>query len=109
MISHAAILTSMEQRASRAITQELRQMRAELLALREQLSDDDRAHADALELKLEHLETQQCAPSVAPRVEPVYLAPELQIDEAESAQSTAAMAATSALNGKRFEPALANA
>lgn len=49
------ILRSIEQRAERAIAQELHQMIQQVLGLRTALVLDDRAHADALLLKLDRL------------------------------------------------------
>lgn len=49
------ILRSIEQRAERAIAQELHQMIQQVLGLRTALVLDERAHADALLLKLDRL------------------------------------------------------
>lgn len=59
-------LCAIERRADRAIVQELRLMTQEILAMRTQLTLEDRAHADALLLKLSHLESCQQVDSAAP-------------------------------------------
>ena len=59
-------LCAIERRAERAIVQELRLMIQEILAMRSHLSLDERAHADALLLKLSHLESYQQVEVVAP-------------------------------------------
>ena len=53
------ILNAIEARAERAIVQELRLMKKEVLQLRPSLSAEDRDHADALLLKLGRLESDQ--------------------------------------------------
>lgn len=58
-------LCAIERRAERAIVQELHLMTQEILALRTQLTLADRAHADALLLKLTHLERCQQVDTVA--------------------------------------------
>ncbi len=55
MTSISDILTAIERRAERAIAQELRHMIQAVLVIRAELSARDRAHADALLLKLERL------------------------------------------------------
>lgn len=60
------ILCAIERRAERAIVQELRAMTQEILAMRTQLSMEHRAHADALLLKLDHLERCQQVETVLP-------------------------------------------
>ncbi|MFT3815646.1 MAG: hypothetical protein QM740_20155 [Acidovorax sp.] len=55
-------------------------MRGELQALRGTLSGDERDQADALMLKLEHLEAQQTVANVSLSAAPVYLAPKLRLD-----------------------------
>lgn len=82
MSTAAATLVSIERRVHRAIVQELRLMRLELQALRATLAGDERDHANALLLQLEHLEAQQMVPSVPPGTAPVYLAPDLRIGAA---------------------------
>jgi len=57
-------LCAIERRAERAIVQELRLMTQEILAIRTQLTLGDRAHADALLLKLDYLERCQCVDTV---------------------------------------------
>ena len=63
-------LCAIERRAERAIVQELRLMTQEILAMRTQLTLHDRAHADALLLKLDHLERCQRVDTVAPAAVP---------------------------------------
>ncbi len=53
------LLNAIEVRAERAIVQELRLMRKEVLQLRSSLSPEDQGHADALLLKLGRLESDQ--------------------------------------------------
>ena len=53
------ILNAIEARAQRAIVQELRLMKKEVLQLRPSLSPQDQDHADALPLKLGRLESDQ--------------------------------------------------
>jgi hypothetical protein len=53
------ILNAIEARAERAIIQELRLMKKEVLQLRPSLSREDQDHADALLLKLGRLESDQ--------------------------------------------------
>ncbi|WP_374682864.1 hypothetical protein [Accumulibacter sp.] len=59
MRSATEILTAIEARAERAILQELRLMKKEVLQLRPSLRPEDHAHADALLLKLGRLESDQ--------------------------------------------------
>jgi hypothetical protein len=59
-------LCAIERRAEHAIVQELRLMTQEILTMRTQLTLEDRAHADALLLKLSHLESCQRVEPVAP-------------------------------------------
>ena len=59
MRSATEILNAIEARAQRAIVQELRLMKKEVLQLRPSLSAEDRDHADALLLKLGRLESDQ--------------------------------------------------
>lgn len=66
MTTVAETLCAIERRAERAIVQELRLMTQEILAMRTQLTLEDRAHADALLLKLTHLEHCQQVDTVAP-------------------------------------------
>lgn len=60
------ILCAIERRAERAIVQELRLMTKEILAMRTHLTLDHRAHADALLMKLDHLERCQQVEAVTP-------------------------------------------
>ena len=59
MITITAILNAIEARAQRAIVQELRLMKKEVLQLRPSLSPEDQGHADALLLKLDRLLSDQ--------------------------------------------------
>jgi hypothetical protein len=59
MNSPAEILRALEARSERAIVQELRLMVKEVRAMRSSLTPEDRAHADALLLKLGRLEDAQ--------------------------------------------------
>ena len=59
-MSHVTeILHGIERRAERAVVHELRLMTQEILSMRTHLSIDHRAHADALLLRLDHLERFQ--------------------------------------------------
>jgi len=58
-LSITAVLNAIEARAQRAIVQELRLMKKEVLQLRPSLSPEDQDHADALLLKLGRLESDQ--------------------------------------------------
>lgn len=66
MTSATETLCAIERRAKRAVVQELRLMTQEILALRTLLSMEDRAHADALLLKLDHLERCQQVDTLPP-------------------------------------------
>lgn len=66
MTSVTEILCAIERRADRAIVQELRLMTQEILAMRTHLSLEQRAHADALLLKLDHLQHCQQVETVSP-------------------------------------------
>ena len=59
MFHISEILHGIERRAERAVVHELRLMTQEILSMRTHLSIDHRAHADALLLKLDHLERCQ--------------------------------------------------
>lgn len=59
MTSVADTLNAIEARAQRAIVPELRLMIKEVVTLRPTLHFEDRAHADALLLKLDHLSRSQ--------------------------------------------------
>ena len=79
MATAADTLRAIEARAERAIVQELRLMMQEILGLRTQLVLEDRAHADALLLKLDHLERGHVAvPRSEPQV-PAFLMPTLSL------------------------------
>jgi hypothetical protein len=66
MTSVTETLCAIERRAERAVVHELRLMTQEILAMRTHLSFEDRAHADALLLKLDHLERCQCVDALPP-------------------------------------------
>jgi len=78
MASAAEFLRAIEARAERAIVQELRLMMQEILGLRTQLVLHDRAHADALLMKLDRLERDQTA-APANDAAADFLAPMLSI------------------------------
>ena len=61
MTTAAETLRTIEERAERAIVQELRLMTHEVLQLRPSLDLEDRAYADGLLLKLGRLEMAQMA------------------------------------------------
>ncbi|AEF88804.1 hypothetical protein DelCs14_1778 [Delftia sp. Cs1-4] len=73
------ILCAIERRAERAIVQELRLMTQEILAMRTQLSLEHRAHADALLLKLDHLERCQQVDTETPAATVPHGAPPLPV------------------------------
>jgi len=75
MTTAADILNAIEARAERAIVQELRLLRNEILKLRPAFNPEDHDHAEALLLKLGHIESSQIA--VACDVE--HLAPPLTV------------------------------
>jgi hypothetical protein len=75
-------LLSIEKRAERAIVQELRLMVQEILILRPALGLQDRAHADALLLKLDRLEANQQVASAQDIAAPIMLLPDLQLPAA---------------------------
>lgn len=77
MNTAADTLRAIEARAERAIVQELRLMMQEILGLRTQLVLQERAHADALLLKLDHLERRQSASPADGSGAPDYLMPTL--------------------------------
>lgn len=72
-------LLSIEKRAEQAIVQELRLMVREILTLRPALGLEDRAHADALLLKLDRLEANQQVASAQDIAAPILLMPDLQL------------------------------
>lgn len=59
MITVTAILNAIEAHADRAIVQELRVIKKEVLQLRPSLNPDDKEHAAALLLKLDRLLSDQ--------------------------------------------------
>lgn len=65
MTSVADTLNAIEARAERAIVQELRLMIKEVITLRPALAFEDRSHADALLLKLDHLSRSQMVECVS--------------------------------------------
>ena len=79
MASTADTLRAIEARAERAIVQELRLMTQEILRLRTQLGLHERAHADALLLKLDHLERRQSASPADGCGTPDFLMPTLSL------------------------------
>lgn len=73
-------LRLIEQRAERAIAQELQLMTQQILDMRHALVLDDRAHADALLMKLDRLiDDQVIRPCAAPELPP--LNPQLVLDD----------------------------
>ncbi|PND33818.1 hypothetical protein C1I89_06010 [Achromobacter pulmonis] len=66
MTSATETLRAIERRADRAIVQELRLMTQEILTMRSHLSVEDRAHADGLLLKLDHLARCQQVDTLPP-------------------------------------------
>ena len=83
MASISETLCAIEQRAERAIVQELRLMVQEILVLRPSLGLEDRSHADALLLKLDRLEASQQVASAQDIAAPILLMPDLQLPAAE--------------------------
>ena len=79
MATAADTLRAIEARAERAIVQELRLMMQEILGLRTQLVLEDRAHADALLLKLDHLERGRVAAQRSEPQVPAFLMPTLSL------------------------------
>lgn len=78
MASISETLCAIEQRAERAIVQELRLLIKEVQALQPTLTGEDLAHANAVQLKLEQLSRNQLAESVE---HPALIeAPELDFD-----------------------------
>jgi hypothetical protein len=65
MNSTAETLRALEARSERAIVQELRLMMKAVRTMRSSLTPEDRAHADALLLKLGRLEAEQSIGGVA--------------------------------------------
>src|SRR5258706_4112354 len=79
MATAADTLRAIEARAERAIVQELRLMMQEILGLRTQLVLEDRAHADSLLLKLDHLEREQVSVPRSESGAPDFLMPTLSL------------------------------
>lgn len=79
MATAADTLRAIEARAERAIVQELRLMMQEILGLRTQLVLEDRAHADSLLLKLDHLEREQVGAPHSESSAPDFLMPTLSL------------------------------
>ena len=79
MATAADTLRALEARAERAIVQELRLMMQEILGLRTQLVLEDRAHADSLLLKLDHLEREQVSVPRSESGAPEFLMPTLSL------------------------------
>lgn len=78
MASISETLCAIEQRAERAIVQELRLLIKEVQALQPTLTGEDLAQANAVQLKLEQLSRNQLAESVE---RPALIeAPELNFD-----------------------------
>lgn len=80
MTSAADTLRAIEARAERAIVHELRQMTQQILGLRTHLVLEDRAHADALLMKLDHLEREQVVAPRAADEATAFLMPLLRLD-----------------------------
>ncbi|MEO8154668.1 MAG: hypothetical protein ABI605_16475 [Rhizobacter sp.] len=85
----ADTLRAIETRAERAIVQELRLMVQQILGLRTQLVHEDRAHADALLMKLDHQARTQVALPADPSSAPAYLMPTLTLGMSEPSVPTA--------------------
>lgn len=84
MNSLAETLRDLEARSERAIVQELRLMVKEVRAMRSSLIPEDRAHADALLLKLNRLEAEQSvggvtADDASPQQPDLHSAPRLAV------------------------------
>lgn len=78
MASISETLCAIEQRADRAIVQELRLLINEVQALQPALTGEDLAHANAVQLKLEQLSRNQLVESV--ECPALIEAPELDFD-----------------------------
>lgn len=83
MTTAADVLRAIEARADRALVAELRLMVQEVLALRRHAGLEDREHADALLLKLDHLERAQLSTVAAPDAAPAFLMPTLSLQTIE--------------------------
>lgn len=84
MTSITDTLRSIEERAERAIVQELRLMKQEILAFRTLLVLDERCHADGLLLKLDRLEQEQMVPLATSENLPAMLMPDLVLGDIEA-------------------------
>jgi len=89
MTSAADTLRAIEARAERAIVQELHLMTQEILRLRTHLVLEDRAHADALLMKLDHLGREQVATPRAADEATAFLMPLLRLDPPTMAEPRA--------------------
>lgn len=91
MATAADVLRAIEVRADRALVTELRLMVQEVLAMRPHATLEERAHADALLLKLGHLERAQQSTLAADETAPAFLMPALNLPApAPAAQATQA-------------------
>jgi hypothetical protein len=79
MATAADVLRAIEVRADRALVTELRLMVQEVLAMRPHATLEERAHADALLLKLGHLERAQQSTLAADETAPAFLMPALNL------------------------------
>lgn len=86
MATAADVLRAIEVRADRALVTELRLMVQEVLALRLHAGLEDRAHADALLLKLDHLEQAQQATAPSTDPAPAFLMPTLSLPTPEASE-----------------------
>ncbi len=89
MATAADVLRAIEVRADRALVTELRLMVQEVLALRLHAGLEDRAHADALLLKLDHLEQAQLSTASSADSAPAFLMPTLSLPTLETAEPDA--------------------
>lgn len=89
MTSAADTLRAIEARAERAIVQELHLMTQEILRLRTHLVLEDRAHADALLMKLDHLGRDQVVAPRAADEATAFLMPLLRLEPLTMAEPKA--------------------
>lgn len=89
MATAADVLRAIEVRADRALVAELRLMVQEVLALRLHAGLEDRAHADALLLKLDHLERAQLSSVCFADAAQTFLMPSLSLPTLESTEPDA--------------------
>jgi hypothetical protein len=89
MTSAADTLRAIEARAERAIVQELRLMTQQILGLRTHPVLEDRAHADALLMKLDHLEREQVVAPRAADEATAFLMPLLRLDASSMSEPRA--------------------